>query len=496
MVSLVDDGEPSSVIVPEWVNHIVVDDKNPAKVTVESKLGGDDELYSSSVVVPSMDHLKKPHRHVDSMNIIANTLNNLSMMEREQVYEEIHGVDKDFEETPEMVASKLSEMELQLQKIIKKPAYDQALQASSDYVQDDDLRLSFLRADYFNPSKAAKRFVFFFEKKLQLFGPACLGRPITQQDLNVDDQAALNAGHLQLLPTRDRAGRVVFCDLQNLFKPAKTGLNQIRAYIYMILSAVEDEETQKRGLVVILYHMGKINTNLDQDVMQEGSISDQWLPIRFSAIHECLDHPMMKVISKIIAMTTGPDFRARFRVHEGTHTECQYKLLTFGIPIDMFPITSQGELKRSSHKQFLARRRAKEKTLQEGQIKYDRFDCIEFPARTDILVGKGKPIQSHPGNVALRATIDGLIPTYMPLKKSEKQAMTFTALHDIQSKGGRFLKQDKEGWWIVVTEPEARRKVARSTYIISMVQHTTLILAIYRILLSHTRVCILLFSSV
>ena len=94
-------------------------------------------------------------------------------------------------------------------------AYQQAASKSEEYVKDRSLRLKFLRADCFNVSNAAGRMVRFFEQKLKIFGPDLLAEDITLADLNSDDLAVLNNGHLELVPQRDRSGRQIFCNIRS-----------------------------------------------------------------------------------------------------------------------------------------------------------------------------------------------------------------------------------------------------------------------------------------
>jgi hypothetical protein len=148
--------------------------------------------------------------------ILARELNQLSMEERELIYEEIHGVDKIIEETPEFVSERLAALDQELRKISFKPAYEQAKKMSEKYVTDRKFRLMFLRADYFDPNKAATRLVKFMEEKLKMFGPETLVRPLYLSDLNEDDRACLKAGALQALPVRDRAGRAILGNFRNL----------------------------------------------------------------------------------------------------------------------------------------------------------------------------------------------------------------------------------------------------------------------------------------
>jgi hypothetical protein len=119
-------------------------------------------------------------------------------------------------------------------------------------VTDTKFCLCFLRAEHFNPTKTAVlRLEAFLEGKLQYFGEALLTKPIKFSDLDKDDQACLKMGHMQVLPSRNRAGRAVCCNM-DLVKDRKFKLpvNRIKAWIYILMTLAEDEENQKRGIVV------------------------------------------------------------------------------------------------------------------------------------------------------------------------------------------------------------------------------------------------------
>jgi hypothetical protein len=81
-----------------------------------------------------------------------------------------------------------------------------------------------LRADDYDPYKAALRLVRHFESKLNLFGEELLCKDITQDDLDEETLKCLYSGWIQDLPVRDMAGRVVnvaFKKLQDLDIPVK-----------------------------------------------------------------------------------------------------------------------------------------------------------------------------------------------------------------------------------------------------------------------------------
>ena len=122
-------------------------------------------------------------------------------------------------ESSQLVQSSLDQLERELRIIENNNlgsavAYHKACQQSYEYVQS--LRISFLRAECFNVSKASLRMTSFWEEKERLFGGGggggcssslsdnnsnnnILGRPIRLSDLDVDDLTALRSGALQLL---------------------------------------------------------------------------------------------------------------------------------------------------------------------------------------------------------------------------------------------------------------------------------------------------------
>jgi hypothetical protein len=164
--------------------------------------------------VSSLSENGKPVEQRDVDALLANDLNQLSMNEREKMYEEIHGVRRLVEETPELLAESLAALGQELRSIPSKPPYELAEQLSNQYVTDLKFRLMFLRAEDFNAKKAASRLVSFLSLKLELFGPEKLVRPIFLTDLDKEDTATLKSGFVQLLPARDRAGRAVIIDVK------------------------------------------------------------------------------------------------------------------------------------------------------------------------------------------------------------------------------------------------------------------------------------------
>ena len=166
--------------------------------------------------------------------LLATEFASLSLIERDKVMFDVHGIPAaEIEETPELIAKSLEDLEQEIRKLKKKESYENAKYINPEFVNDPAFRLMFLRSDLFNCADAAKRLVHHFEKKEKLFGSGeVLGRYVRLRDLSPDDMRILESGVLQVLPTRDVAGRCIFCaELSRLNKP-KDWLHVVRTIIY------------------------------------------------------------------------------------------------------------------------------------------------------------------------------------------------------------------------------------------------------------------------
>jgi hypothetical protein len=90
-------------------------------------------------------------------------------------------------------------------------AFRVASQIAPGLVKDLSFRKMFLRADSYDPISAAKRFMQFFQHKMEFFGVEKLGKKITISDLSDEDRNYLYDGRWQIAKERDVAGRVIFC---------------------------------------------------------------------------------------------------------------------------------------------------------------------------------------------------------------------------------------------------------------------------------------------
>jgi hypothetical protein len=140
-------------------------------------------------------------------------MNELSVNEREKVFDEIHGVSEIPVETPEFVAqciAKFDQALLQLPQKLRRKALERAQFLNPSIGTDTKFKLLFLRADYYVAHKAARRFAKYFEDKLSLFGEGKLVKKITLDDLNEEDRKVFDSGFFVVLAHKDTAGRPIW----------------------------------------------------------------------------------------------------------------------------------------------------------------------------------------------------------------------------------------------------------------------------------------------
>jgi hypothetical protein len=88
---------------------------------------------------------------------------------------------------------------------------------------------------------------------------------------------------------------------------------------------------------------------------------------------------------------------------------------------------------------------------------------IDVPTTVDVLLGRGKPFQSHPGNQRMLRIIDEHRTRYLQADRSDKHDIIVEIIGAIRGSGGRFLRRvDYEHYWIEVSQSIAYRKVGHA----------------------------------
>lgn len=221
----------------------------------------------------------------------------------------------------------------------------------------------------------------------------------------------------------------------------------------VLMFALQDVETQKRGIVGLAYNVGRGRTT-DREAVWKAAKMVSIIPLRFTAVHYCFDDEKLRMLFSVAMFVFNKNARIRCRLHFGTDMECIYTLMTFGIPSDILPVGTSGEKKIEAHEEYVRR-------MRNAHEMVDNVDRIILPGKFDVLLGRGKPLQKHHGNLHYHFVIEGYHDRYEKAMKLEKTQIAKFIVDTIQELGGRFLKQDEAGW-VEIDDEAARTKVSHT----------------------------------
>jgi hypothetical protein len=151
--------------------------------------------------------------------------------------------------------------------------------------------------------------------------------------------------------------------------------------------------------------------------------------------------------------------KIRVQCHSKDEWEARYKLMGFGIPIDLLPLTDTGNVKNKNWTQWIKGR----KTIESKKI-FEPQEYVECPLSKDVVYKPGTSSVSHPGNVMFRNLLEVTYQEYLDSPNhAGKQAVVNRILDEIYEHQGRFLEWDPRGCcWVVISEPQVRTKIANS----------------------------------
>ncbi|CAJ1969728.1 unnamed protein product [Cylindrotheca closterium] len=107
-------------------------------------------------------------------------------------------------------------------------------------------------------------------------------------------------------------------------------------------------------------------------------------------------------------------------------------------------------------------------SAEDGQIRPEESEKdaegrIRKPSNPDILLGRGKPFQNHPGNQRMLRIVDEHKERYLSEKRDKKRAIVEEVLDIIQRHGARFLKRIDHGeYWREVESSVSFEKVSHA----------------------------------
>lgn len=203
-----------------------------------------------------------------------------------------------------------------------------------DYL-NTEFMLKFLRCDDFDAKKAAQRLVRHFDKKRELFGTELLNKDIKLSDLSKDDMEFLLSGGFQILPSLDRANRIVWFARYPEWR-FKTNLNMLRASWYLTMVTSDMVESQLNGVVIVTYNIETTNDNspspseahnnntITHDLIRQRIKSVQCCPVKVGAIHCCsggsgIASIILQKMYDLAVDLSAPFVRLRICLHIGEY---------------------------------------------------------------------------------------------------------------------------------------------------------------------------------
>jgi hypothetical protein len=225
---------------------------------------------------------------------------------------------------------------------------------------------------------------------------------------------------------------------------------------YVFSSSLKDEETQKKGVVLVLYNVGHMAKPEEISVMKRMRRVRQGIPKRVVGVHYCFDDALMRPFvagMQLYMRMQDNRIQARFRPHFGNHDDIQFELQTYGIPTKDHPIKENGSLCLAWHHEWLHIRQAQETSSSAS-------DGIILPRRFDVLFGRGKNTSDHTGNLRAGHLVEMYREKYEQAGKYHKTEIADRIVSIIHESHGRFLKWDGDDGWVEVEHDVARGKIS------------------------------------
>jgi hypothetical protein len=178
--------------------------------------------FDNEASMLSLTSICSSTKEIDSL--LASELYNMSVDDRNRIQEELHGVQSLAPcEAPQIMESSLTvlrrEIDVRIQslQLVTSPGEESLwsflqailMPACQLYIKSYDLCIMYLRADRLNPRLAALRMIRHLGLLFKYFGQVALLRPLRLADLSKQEQDVFRAGNNQVMPSRDRAGRLV-----------------------------------------------------------------------------------------------------------------------------------------------------------------------------------------------------------------------------------------------------------------------------------------------
>lgn len=251
-------------------------------------------------------------------------------------------------------------------------------------------------------------------------------------------------------------------------------IQQIRVMYHIFFNYMDsDSSVQTKGLVCIYY-----DEKTKEDVIAERPGLNfrmtaikffLTLPIRVSSMHLCINSaPKSLTLHNHLAQMTikalQANVRARIRIHYGSDIERQYILQTFGVRLETFPVDTEGNVRLETRK-WCDKYLGIATSAADPQPSHGDNDAPITVTNglweTDVLFGRGRLVQYHPGNIRYRDFLDQHREEYDGYQRNQRRKACIDYTQELLANGTRFLKQNETEMWVVCDFEEVVDKIAQ-----------------------------------
>lgn len=196
------------------------------------------------------------------------------------------------------------------------------------------------------PQDAVKRYVRYWRKRVEAFGAEKAYLPMTLNGALRDDKDALALGVTCLLGTKDIEGRnIVFTEAGNMDITKATYPGHLRVAWYMFHTALDDEDTQKKGIIQIINveHAKLSELDLTQSKRNLSNLAGT-MPVRIGGVHVCKPPFFSNMFKPILILFLHEEVRSRLHFHVGKRERVVRGFEKLGISRDKLPSEIGGSL--------------------------------------------------------------------------------------------------------------------------------------------------------
>lgn len=189
-----------------------------------------------------------------------------------------------------------------------------------------------------------------------------------------------------------------------------------KIFFYVNDAATRDcVDTQRMGIVNCYEtHSWESTTSVSLSIVRLGNRVMDGLPARYAAVHMCMPENGLSRVFRNSLFQYGCALLTQLRLVTtiGTEMECRYRLKSYGIPTELYPLTLTGNFKLNYHQQWMKTRlllekkdeaRRTNKRYQSDEDDFEKEDIIECPCLNDVTFRRGTSSLINPGNVSFRA---------------------------------------------------------------------------------------------